>query len=419
MTSRRRLVTAPPPLSEDDERFVAAARLRAARMQPYLAAAVYGLVPVAAPGLGTFAVDSYWRLYLDLEQARAWGVEASAAVLLHEAHHVLRDHHRRSVRAKATTERQQYLWNLAGDAAINDDLIADGVPLPDPLLPTHLGAPASLLEEAYYRRLITEERQRSSDPHCGSGAGGAALDCEVPLAGDTLSDDAEGNLPQGLDEIDADAVRRAVAHDVEAAAAAAKEGGPSPRLTMWADHLLRPRVPWPQLLRGAFRHELRAVSGTPWPTYSRPDRRADAWPHLVRPGNVRSSPEVAVVIDTSASMTRSLLDAAVTEIDSLLRRAGVRRLTVLNCDHEAAIPQQVRRVGSLRLTGGGGTDLRVGIAAAAQLDPKPSIIAVLTDGLTPWPAAAPSGVRIIAVVIGSRADLPLGPGIVAIRVSET
>lgn len=407
MTHRLRPVTATPSLAEDDERFVAAARLRAARMQPYLAAAIYALVPVASPGRGTFAVDSRWRVYLDVEQARGWGVEASAAVLLHEAHHVLRDHHRRSARAGAMTERQQFLWNLAGDAAINDDLITDGAPVPDPLLPEHLDAPPHLLEEAYYQHLLALEQPPPPDPQCGSGAGGPALDCEV-------SDDDDA--PPGLDEVDADAVRRAVAHDVEAAAAAAKERGPSPGLTLWADRLLRPQVPWQELLRGAFRHEVRAVTGRPWPTYSRPDRRADAWPHLVRPGNVRTSAEVAVVIDTSASMSRSLLDAAVSEIDSLLRQSGVRRLTVLNCDHEAAVPQKVRRVGTLRLTGGGGTDLRVGIAAAAELRPRPSVIAVLTDGLTPWPEAAPHGTRLIAVVIGNDAPLPLGPGIVAVRV---
>ena len=42
-----------------------AARVRATRTQPYLAIALHSLQVVAAPGLGTFAVDRAWRLYVD------------------------------------------------------------------------------------------------------------------------------------------------------------------------------------------------------------------------------------------------------------------------------------------------------------------------------------------------------------------
>ena len=103
-------------LSTADAEFLAAARLRAARMQPYLAAAVFALVPVPEPGLGTFGVDRLWRVYVDLDVAREWGVEATAAVLLHEAHHVLRDHHGRSDRLHVTAA-QHRRWNLAGVAS--------------------------------------------------------------------------------------------------------------------------------------------------------------------------------------------------------------------------------------------------------------------------------------------------------------
>ena len=164
--------------------------------------------------------------------------------------------------------------------------------------------------------------------------------------------------------------------------------------------------------------ELRAAVGAPVPTYARPDRRAEAWPHVIRPGAHRRTANVAVVIDTSGSMEPPLINAAVTEIDSLLHLAGVRELPVLVCDHEVTTPQVVRHISALRLTGGGGTDLRVGIDAAAALHPRPSVVAVVTDGFTPWPCAAPRGMVIIAVVIGDEAPLPSGPGIVAIRVEE-
>ncbi|EUA17507.1 hypothetical protein I552_0708 [Mycobacterium xenopi 3993] len=41
------------------------ARLIACEAMPYYSAGLFSLQPVAAPGLNTFAVDKYWRLYLD------------------------------------------------------------------------------------------------------------------------------------------------------------------------------------------------------------------------------------------------------------------------------------------------------------------------------------------------------------------
>jgi hypothetical protein len=36
-----------------------------------------------------------------------------------------------------------------------------------------------------------------------------------------------------------------------------------------------------------------------------------------------------------------------------------------------------------------------GIAAAAALKPRPSVVIVLTDGFTPWPDRPPRGVRVV------------------------
>jgi predicted metal-dependent peptidase len=395
-----------PPLAPDDARFYAAARLRAARMQPYLASAVFSLVPVASPGLGTFGVDRQWRVYVDMGCARGWGVETTAAVLLHEAHHVLRDHAARATRA-GVTPKTHHLWNLAGDAAINDDLLADGVRLPDPVLPRSLGLPARGFEETYYRQLCREAHPAAA--MCGSGSGGAPLPVEI---GET----ADGVDGSGLDDIDGDAIRRGVAHDI--AAAVADGVTVSPRLVRWAEELLVPEVPWRTLLRAALGRELRGVTGRAHPSWQRPDRRADCRPDVLTPGTIRRTARVAVVADTSASMNQCLLDAVVTEIDALLHQSGVGQTTVVVCDNHATPPQRVRRIAELDLSGGGGTDMRIGIAAAAALRPRPEIVAVLTDGLTPWPDKAPPGVSLVAVLIGSGAPLPSCPQITAIRVHE-
>ena len=59
------------------------------------------------------------------------------------------------------------------------------------------------------------------------------------------------------------------------------------------------------------------------------------------------------------------------------------------------------------LTGGGGTDRRVGIDAALRTRTPPDIVIVLTDGATPWPDRPPRA-RLIAGLIGH--DPPAPPG---------
>jgi hypothetical protein len=44
--------------------------------------------------------------------------------------------------------------------------------------------------------------------------------------------------------------------------------------------------------------------------------------------------------------------------------------------------------------------MRVGLAAAAQLRPRPDVVVVFTDGYTPWPDVAPPGAAVIAALLG-------------------
>src|SRR3990167_6145666 len=73
-------------------RELAAARLRVVIDRPYLASALWSLVPVERPGLGTMAVDKYWRLYYDPKAMERWGLRGTATVLMHEVWHLLREH---------------------------------------------------------------------------------------------------------------------------------------------------------------------------------------------------------------------------------------------------------------------------------------------------------------------------------------
>ena len=81
-------------------------------------------------------MDQWWRLYYDPAVVAAWPVEELAGVLYHEISHLLRDH------AGRMKEFERAAANIAADAEINDDLIAEGIRLPaNPVTPEKIGQP--------------------------------------------------------------------------------------------------------------------------------------------------------------------------------------------------------------------------------------------------------------------------------------
>ena len=81
-------------------------------------------------------------------------------------------------------------------------------------------------------------------------------------------------------------------------------------------------------------------------------------------------------------------DAAVGPIQKLKSRSGIENL---------AMP------------GGGGTDLGVGIEAAAAVKPVPRILIILTDGFTPWPKTVSQKIEKVIICLtshGAKNDVP-------------
>ncbi|WP_241695157.1 VWA-like domain-containing protein [Streptomyces sp. C] len=174
--------------------------------------------------------------------------------------------------------------------------------------------------------------------------------------------------------------------------------------------MLEPAVDWRRALSGAVREAAAWAAGAVDYTYRRPSRRTPALGgRVVLPSLRRPLPRVAVVIDTSGSMGEAELAAALAEVTGVLREVGVggNRVTVLACDADVHAVSRVASAGEVTLAGGGGTDMRVGIAAALARPDRPSIVVVLTDGITPWPEESPS-CRLIAALIGAGAPNPPG-----------
>jgi predicted metal-dependent peptidase len=384
---------------------LAAARLWAASRFPYLATGLFGAHVTAARDIGTVAVDDGWRLHADPALAATWTPAQFGSVLVHHVCHLLRAHGERAAPAGVTTG-QARTWVLCADAEINDDLVPAGLELPGgPVLPRHLGAETGLLAEQYYAVARATEPPFLLNEISVAGTDGWSLDCGSGADGCPRPWDSGGG-PR-LPPWQASLLCRQVAQDC---VTRGREAGTVPAgLLRWASQLLEPAVDWRKALAAELRRAVADAAGAVDYSYRRPSRRAAVAGNVVLPALRRPVPEVAVVCDTSGSMTDDLLAASLAEVEGLLRAVGLARgVRVIACDAAAAPARRVSSARQVELAGGGGTDMGAGIAAAALLRPRPAITVVLTDGFTPWPEQPPRGMRVVVGLLGD--DAPEAPG---------
>ena len=367
-----------------------AARLYAARQRPYLATALFALHPVPSRAVPTMAVDRHWRCYASPGFVAATPLPELASVWVHEVSHLLRDHHGRASRLPAELQGDHRRINLAEDCEINDDLVSDGLRLPaNHIRPSTFGLPNGKLFEEYLPSIPPSV----ACPLCGSGAYGGIEPWDIGPSGTRVS------------PTEAEAIRR---YTADAVRAQHRSRGDVPAgWRRWAESVLEPTVDWREVLAGSTRQAIGWATGAVDYTYQRPSRRAAALPRVVMPSLRRPLPTVAIVVDTSGSMSDVDLAAAMAEVAGVLRGVGIRgnRITVFACDAAAGVAQRVARAEELSLTGGGGTDMREGIAAALLVTPRPDVVVVLTDGFTPWPSE-PASARVIAGLLGEDPPAP-------------
>ena len=399
-----------------------AARLRAIISHPYFRTAIRAMRPVEQPGLGTFAVDALWRLYYDSAQVEQWSVEEIEGVLLHELGHLLQHHSERTQRHCHTDEELTRFVNPK-EAEINDDLA--GMKLPgDPVFPSKLGWPDGLLAEEYDELQQTQEEQKQKsggsptsqpppgqpqsnnqaqaqdqdgngnetpfrEPACGSGSDGQ------PRPYDRAADDPDVS---GIKKQEQDWIERAVARQIREhiQARGTVPGG----WTRWADQKLQSQIDWRQQLARHVRQSVAYTSGAVDYSYRKPSRRAGAFPHIIMPSLHRPVPSVAVLIDTSGSMSDAMVGQGLAEIDGVLKAMGQQGVTVFSCDTQVHAAKKVFQAREVIPLGGGGTDMRVGIEAAEKLRPRPQLLIICTDAETPWPEQAPRNMSVIVALVG-------------------
>ncbi|WP_344801208.1 vWA domain-containing protein [Microlunatus ginsengisoli] len=431
-------------------------RALALEMMPYLSTILLRLDVWDAPGLGTFAVDKRWRLYIDFDHCIAnESVQLGAESLLHECGHLVGEHARIADELGVRTPQDAEIWNAAADSAWNDDLEAAGCAelAKIGVTPARIGAPTNQTPQFYYGVLMKKIREQQAraggrggrqpqggaadQPAAGGSPGGTGPQPSSPAPGGTGQDgqrpyqgcgSGSGNLPApcefGDDDESGSPITpiEAMTILVETAEQIVKSRGAAPgTMVEAAQALLAPsRTPWQRLLAAHVRAAYLFAAGQVDQSYLRRSRRRDnitlrplgGGParKLIRPGWVAPKPIIEVVVDTSGSMVVAEVMACRSEIEAIARRLGCRddALTVTEVDAAVQSSQKYRSARALGgIHGRGGTDMRVGIAHALNRRPRPDVLLVMSDGYTPWPAER-TPVPLVAVLIGRNPPRPPG-----------
>ncbi len=375
---------------------------------PYLATALYSLVTVPTNAVAAMACDPRWRLYVNPAWLLTAPVPEVARAIVHQTWHLLADHAGRaaSMQIRRATAPA---WRTAADLTV-----AQVVPWTDEALPSphRLRLPGDRSAEEYFAMLsgLPEQAAQGEDGAVEEGPGGIEDSCGS--ACDSLARRYE--VPSGsvVPAVDEQVARTLRIQTATAFGDYCRAVGVTPgRWDRWVAAILDPVVPWQQVLNAAVRRGLSWAHGRTDSTYSRISRRQAAVPGVVLPAYRRPVPAVAIIIDTSASVDDHMLGQALGEVDAVLRSLAVPGGSVTTFAVDAAVQTsaRIRDIHSLPLSGGGGTDLRQGLAAARRTTPRPHLIIVLTDGYTPWPSTPPDVPVIVGVLGRDREDLPVTP----------
>jgi len=371
-------------LDADQRLVLGRARLRALRSRPYFASVLLALRPWSLPGLGTVGVDATANLYIDFDSFGSWTEDVRAGVLVHEIGHLLRGHHERASRLGADVDRVR--WNIAADIEINDDI---NLPLPgEVVVAKDFGVRPNQLAETNYYDLEGHDFEGWEHIECGGCVDGLPRPWERSSRG-------------GLTAAELDAIRRKVAQDACALGAGMVASGDR----RWAEATLRSTVDWRSLLRAGIGSSGRGSGSSHW-TFRRPSRRRRLGPGVILPSTFSPQQHIALVVDTSASMSDHDLALVAAEADAICRSVPGSKVRLVSCDVVATDEGDLRSGRPLRLTGGGGTDMVVGIELALQGRPSASVIVVATDGYTSWPDDLPVGRTFIALLVGKDAPAP-------------
>jgi predicted metal-dependent peptidase len=214
--------------------------------------------------------------------------------------------------------------------------------------------------------------------------------------------EAQGEqVPEGRSEVEQQSISQRTALAIKKHGEGSGRGSMPAGLTRWAEKRLKPaKIDWRRQLRTIVSEGVGRAKGQQDFTQAKLRRRGS----MLLPTMFAPTPRVAMVIDTSGSMSDKDLATSLSEargIFSTLQQGGATEVAISACDSRATKPKKFKRwdqaAVSQTLVGGGGTDMGAGLRAVAES--KPHITVVTTDGDTDWPRVKPVGVGKVVICL--------------------
>jgi predicted metal-dependent peptidase len=244
-------------------------------------------------------------------------------------------------------------------------------------------------------------------PDYWDGDHGAATEDELEDLIKELQE--EGEIGPGANQGEKEKVMKECADAHEAWKGGGGHGrgqGTGPALQRAFDEIRTPpTIKWNHYLRAVLRNAL-SPRGKTRRSYRKPGRRSYAYKGGKGPvfqGSFGTKADIAVVCDTSGSMSPESLSYIAKELQAAVRNPNLENVWAISVDARAAVPKKLTSKNQIAkaLVGGGGTDMSAGIRMAATINPLPKVCLVITDGGTPWPSRAeiPVGMQVVIALV--------------------
>ena len=355
-----------------------------------------------------------------------------SGVIAHEILHVAMRHNYRRA------NRDQSMWNIACDYAINSVLIADGFELPsDALLEDRYKGMSS---ESIYATMVDEQQQDEQQQDEQSDTGDTDGDTVGDTDSDTDSDtggDTGGGEEQQEDQGE-DQGQGQAAEDTESGTQSEDQSKPAPgevrdapadapaeedwktkvvQAAKLAQHLAshgtedsaamdravadakQAQVSWKDMLQQFLTQTVRTDFN-----WSRPSRRHLHTDIHMPSMSSEGAGTIAVAIDTSGSIDTLALEVFVGELQGVVDQVNPERVIVWCVDTRVRNEQVFERGDLIQPTivGGGGTRFEPAFEAAAKSDEDIACLIYFTDGYATPPKQIPATPTLWAITTPER-----------------
>jgi len=290
----------------------------------------------------------------------------------HEVLHVVYDH------MGARGERKKLIWNAAADFNINMTLVEHHVG--EPIKSESLDGGNMCLDWKYRGLNSYEIYDKLIEDGAGEGGG---MDVHIEL-GDGSGDgegDADGkNVQVTMSEEERKALQDEVKQAVIQAAQSAGPDVPEAVRRMISE-LVSPKMDWRDVLRTQLESSLKNDF-----TFMRPSKRSG---EVLFPGmNKDEELNVAVFLDTSGSISQTMLRDFLSEVQGIMDQYQSYKIHIAQFDTNVYAPETFtsddgRSMNEYEITGGGGTDFDVVYNYMEQEGIEPDQMVMFTDGY-PW-----------------------------------